>query len=84
MSNKKLDDYNNAVLHPMRCMEAIESIGGDPATVADLVEALESQTRLFAYVLIVANHGGACFDVDGCLKDARAVLAKIPENSNEG
>ena len=78
---RALDAYNEGLLHATQCLQAIESIGGDPATVAELVAALSSLTA--------ACHGLADQQAmpdhswEKAYNAAASVLAKLPENSNE-
>ena len=63
------------MLRANECMKAIDAIGGDPATVQELVEALRDVLPMaFAYI---ADRGTGT--ERGLMRSAAAVLAKIPE-----
>lgn len=70
--------HKNIPVHVRACLGAIDSIGGDPATVGELVAALRSIDTAFR----VPDRKWVVGTAQAII-DARAVLAKLPENSND-
>lgn len=61
--------------HTAECVEAIEAIGGDPATVGDLVRIAK---RIRGWECTCVD-GGTGFQCEVC--EANALLAKLPEDT---
>jgi|GEM_PF-3391805 len=65
-----MSDYENMPTHVRNCLDAIDSIGGDPATVQELVAVLRmiADDYYNVFHLTIAQQDGIA-----------AVLAKLPE-----
>jgi len=66
--------HENMPTHVRNCLEAVDSIGGDPATVQELVAALKA-------INTAANVPDRTWiiGITQAIIDARPVLAKLPE-----
>ncbi len=76
------DELDAKRAHTDACLAAIASIGGDPATVGELVAALRALA--VACLGLSEQQAMPCDAWQPAYDAARAVLAKLPENSNEG
>lgn len=61
--------------HIRNCLDAIDAIGGDPATVGELVAALKVSARI---MIRRSDSDGCVYNEEGRARDmADAVLAKV-------
>lgn len=74
VESQSLPSYD--LLHAVACWNAIESIGGDPGTVAELREALEAQVACVETLLRLTRTTDEELASFGPLVAARTVLAK--------